>query len=115
MTEFMFVRLREDNEHEGEIFHYWLQLDGNEKAIAELAEALSDEYFEDCFQLRMENPRPEVEVDVLVDEAEGSYMASDQKFTGRLEWPSDQMSQEDWMDVLYKGSIKKCFKGEEED
>jgi hypothetical protein len=111
MTDLMFVRLREKNEHEGETYHYWLQVNGNEAALQELGEALADEFFtdEEEFTLRMEPQRPEHEVDVLVAEAEGTYMACSQKFTGRLQWPNDQMSIDDWQDTLYKGSIKSCF------
>jgi len=108
----MFARLREDNEHEGEVYHYWLQVDGNEEALKELAEALSDEFFQDSFTLRMEPLLTEEQVDTLVDESESGYMDFEQKFTGRIEWPSDQMSQDDWMDAIYKGSIKECFKEE---
>jgi hypothetical protein len=106
----MFVRLREDNENEGENYDYWLQVDGNEEALEELNEVLDDEFFDGEFTLRMEVKRPEYEVDLLVEEAFDGYMESCQKFTGRLEWPSDQMSLEDWQDAIYKGSIKDFFK-----
>jgi hypothetical protein len=107
--ELLFARLREDNEHEGEVYHYWLQVNGNEEALTELAETLRDEFFAG-FSLRMDDLLTEEQVDLLVDETESGYMDFDQKFTGRLEWPTDQMSQDDWMDSIYKGSIKDCFK-----
>jgi hypothetical protein len=113
MSDLMFVRLREKNENEGETYDYWLQVTSNEEALEELAEALDDESFDEAFTLRMEVKRPEHEVDLLVEEAVDGYMESCQKFTGRLEWPSDQMSLENWQDAIYKGSIEDCFKEED--
>lgn len=107
--ELLFVRLRERNENEGETYDYWLQVNGNEDALAELAEVLDDDFFEDT-NLRLEPQRPEHEVDLLVEETQSGYMDLTQKFTGRLEWPHAQMSMEDWSEAIYKGSIEDCFK-----
>lgn len=114
MTEF--VEFFEDNEHEGETWRFWLQLDGNlaelrrlERAIIEVSSAHS---YGCDYELDLDTPVSEHDVDVLVSRSRRGYMKYETKVVGRLKLPDDLVQQSDYgptLDSLYKGEIVKYF------
>jgi hypothetical protein len=110
-----FTLLRERNEHEGETWHYWLQVDGNEEALRQLksfvrvlATREQEEGHEPQYEFT-DDVEDEFVVDTLVRYADGDpscYMPSHQKVTGILELPPEWG--EDGED-LYKGGVKRLY------
>lgn len=108
-----FVKLTENNEHEGETWHFYIPIDGNEAAIGQLLDVTIglDQDIDEGYSLDV-TPIPEVEVDILVKHADTGYMANHNKLTGVLTLPEDfdeRMADED-SDPLYKGQIKEYMK-----
>jgi hypothetical protein len=100
------VKFTENNDWEGETWHFWLQCDGNATALARLLVALHDTYDEDPeYTLDLDNPTDEATVDTLVEHAEGGYMASQNKVVGTLTLPEVFD-----FDDFYKGGIRDYFK-----
>ncbi len=119
MTNLKFVRFDETNEHEGETWTFWLQVDGNEDQLDKLWNLLieanknpdddDEEYEEFAYDLsdRAEETVFEHDVDVLVKRAAGNgYMAAHHKVVGKFTCPD---SLGDGADDLYKGKIRKLF------
>lgn len=109
-----FVKFREYNDHEGESWNFWLQLDGNEEEIAKLEKILRQNDDEGWYKIDLENPIEEFEVDILVKHSDGGYMADNTKVVGKLTCPefSAQDSDEAWewiSDNFYKGDIQRHF------
>lgn len=103
MTEF--VRFHEYNDHEGERWNWWLQVDGNEAQIAKLAGLIDDmDQAEPWFDLTpdMESER---NVDLLVMYSEGGYYDGHNKVSGVFTCP-DKIDE----DTLYKGRIRDMFR-----
>ncbi|WP_405490415.1 hypothetical protein [Nocardia sp. NBC_00511] len=116
-------RFIETNDHEGETWNFWLQVDGNMTALDILGDRLDKlgHLMDWPFTLTAEQEE-EQEVDLLVRFAESGYMAQHNKVNGSLSLPkiftstdftgldygdvTDQVT-----DVLYKGGIKKLFTG----
>lgn len=116
-TDLKFVRLKENNEWEGETWFFWLQRNGNDEALANLAALLdSHPLLSETFTLTLDREKSEVEVDELVKQAvkdydeDGGYTYHDHKITGTFVWPAEEKSVEDWAQDLNKGSIKDFFK-----
>lgn len=115
-----FVRFTEHNDHEGEVWHYWLQVEGNEHQLQKLRNVIQQyEAAQDSepeYQLRLDDPPiPESEVDILVKHTKYryGYNPSDNKVTGTLDVPDDLLADHGYgleLDRLYKGGIKKLFK-----
>lgn len=110
-----FVELTEYNDHEGETWSFWLQLDNNEAELKKLADLLEDEMYEEQLSLSM-TPTPEDEVDILVKHSRGNYMCDHSKITGEFTMPEipegydyDDQS-EFYIEYFYKGGIKDSFK-----
>lgn len=105
-----FVPLHETNDHEGESWTWWLQLTGNEDAMARLAElikeAMADE-FEPAYVMDLASVEPTFVVDKLVEYADSGYYAAHNKVVGTLTVPDDLGED---VDVLYKGRVKDFFK-----
>lgn len=109
----MFVKFTEINEHEGETWTFWLQRDGNEAALAQLADAL-DEFGGDEYHLADTALREDV-VDVLVEHGGVGYRPLHTKVTGHLEVPTnllavDEDSGDVLQDGLYKGGVQRLFR-----
>jgi hypothetical protein len=111
-----FVQFTEFNDHEGETWHFWLQLDGNEHELdkfrhllTETAYGLHEEVLEDLGYVLTKNVEPESVIDLLVrygaDEA-GRYMAQHHKITGVFTCP---VSLGENAEHLYKGRIRQHF------
>jgi len=114
MNEAMFVRFHEECDWEGESWDFWLQLDGNEEELANLAVLLrngevlaedDDEGEDSAYSLNMEAVEPESVVDKLVQYAERGYYQAHTKVTGEFVCPDTLAG-----DRLYKGGIKKFFR-----
>lgn len=107
-----FVRMREINEPEGEAWNWWLELDGNEVQIGELAELISraandgEGYDDFPYELILADHEPESVVDKLVQYAEDGYYSSHNKVSGLFTCP-DSLGQD--ADRLYKGGILDLF------
>ncbi len=111
-----YVKFVEDNDHEGETWTFWLQLDGNEVEMDRLERVL-DEY-----ESRIEGDSeymidtgvelPEHDVDVLVEHGGEGYMANHTKVQGVLTVPDGLIEDTDYgpeIDRFYKGGIKSLF------
>jgi hypothetical protein len=118
MTEF--VLLTEDNDWEGEQWSFFLQLDGNEDAIQRLAEDIKRADFETQWEFPfslLTTPVTEAEVDTVIRfAAEGTdgYMPQWNKVTGTMTW-SEHLDAADLGETLYKGGIRDCFVGGDDD
>ncbi len=112
-TDLKFVRFNETNDHEGETWTFWLQVNGNEDQLDKLWNLLDeanvdgDEDFDFELFNHAEQTVPEEHVDALVEHGNrDGYMAEHHKVTGKLVCPD---SIGEYGDVLYKGDITKLF------
>jgi hypothetical protein len=112
-----YVKLVEKNEHEGETWTFWLQIDGNEANLRRLCDVLaeyeeaSDEASE--YTLDLDVRLSDHDVDGLVEHGGGGYMAYHTKVTGVLTVPEGLLERTEYgpsLDRLYKGGIKGLFK-----
>jgi len=107
-----FVKFTEDNRWEGEVWHFWLQLDGNQAELDKLAvwlekhSALSDD--DDEFYLNLDHTRYEDEVDLLCQEAEPGYMKNHNKVVGIANL-GDLELVDSPDQIFYKGKIEEFF------
>ncbi len=107
-----FVPLYETNEWEGEAWVWWVQLTGNEDALARLAELITEamgDNREPPFKLDLDSAEPTFVVDKLVAYAAEGYHAAHNKVTGTLTVP-DSLGED--ADVLYKGGIQGLYKAD---
>lgn len=105
-----FVKLTEKNDHEGETWHYWLQVDGNRQELDKLEDFLikhAGDAEDFSYELHRYRERYEDEVDILVEESDWGYMKTHQKFKGRLNLGDLSLVTPD--DILYKGGIEGFF------
>lgn len=104
-----FVKFTEYNDHEGETWNFWLQLDGNEVELSKLQSCLISS---DNYQLSAV-PVDESEVDILVKHTDSGYMYYDNKVTGQFTCPEpnlDELVDYEWLDNhFYKGHIMEYF------
>lgn len=101
-----FVKFIEINDHEGETWRFYLQVDGNEKALEELKKRIAAEIKYDEYTLTDER-LTESDVDVLVRHSDCGYMDYENKVTGTLVLPYEKGVTID--EVLYKGGIRDLF------
>lgn len=112
-TEMMFVRFHETNDHEGEAWTWWLQLDDNAAELDKLAALLdaceeASPYADDFpFVLALRHVEPTAFVDRMVRYADDGYYRSHNKVVGIFTCPDDLGEQ---ADVLYKGGIRDLFR-----
>lgn len=100
-----FIKFTENNDHEGETWYFWLQIDGNREELSKLAEFLDEMGVSDYYTLEW-NEWDEAFVDFAVQEGGWGYMNNHNKVTGKFIMPEDE-ADEDW---LYKGGIEDYFK-----
>lgn len=116
-----FVRFHEVNDHEGESWNYWLQVEGNEGELNELYKLLAyieeEQGYESWFSLKITEIEPEWVVDKLVEYAEDGYNMSHNKVLGKFTCPQVLCYDEEPIDLeeqvdnlFYKGGITKHFK-----
>lgn len=111
-----FIRFVEVNESEGELWNFWLQVNGNEHQLEDLAELLLEATFDengnpltkDGLPFALEDDyEDERIVDALVHYAdESGYMPTHQKITGKFTCPTNLGEN---LEKLVKGGIKKFF------
>lgn len=114
MPDNTFVPFVEHNEHEGESWTFWLQVQGNEEGLERLEVLLDDE---ELYEIDLDTELSEAQVDTLVEHGGGGYMAYHHKVTGVLVLPesldSDDVPRSVVMEALdehlYKGGIKGMF------
>lgn len=111
-TGLLFVRFCEVNDHEGETWTWWLQLDGNKAQFDKLAVLLrnaadnGDDMDDLAYVLHLDSVEPEAVVDKLVEYAESGYYAAHNKVAGVFTCPDDPGGH---CDKLYKGGIRDLF------
>lgn len=104
-----FVKFEENNDHEGETWVFWLQVEGNEQEIDRLETILADADEQEEYAL-YEDRLDEHDVDVLVAHAGRGYYNYHNKLTGTLELPGlGDPKAKDLDDLFYKGGIKGYF------
>jgi hypothetical protein len=102
-----YVKFTEENDWEGETWHFYIPVAGNEVTLAVLAATLEsspiDSYTLDLTRI------PEYEVDALVKHTDTGYMADHTKLDGVLLLAPDTMDQlsAHETDPFYKGEIAK--------
>lgn len=106
MSGLRFMQFTEINSWEGETWHFWLQVNGNEAALDALSVRLTEADTEG-YDLG-DRVADEHTVNVLVNHADGDgYMPEHTKCLGQLVLPEDF---DDADKVLYKGGIKDLFR-----
>lgn len=109
-----FVKWEETNDHEGETWFFWLQVDGNEEELLKL-NSLVDDYQGESYYLHSKTWAEEF-IDFAVEEGGWGYMNTHTKVKGVFTCPDYQKSSEglrldEWFDeVFYKGRIEDHFK-----
>lgn len=115
-----FAKLIEHNDHEGETWIFFLQIDGNEENLAKL-KGLIDQYDEDGNEYELSlDPIPEQIVDNLTEHGNDAsgYMPLFNKVTGTLrDFEEGDIVErygegdDTWheLDGLYKGQIKRLY------
>lgn len=110
-----FAKFTENNDHEGETWHFWLQLGGQNTREFKRLEALLDELDPNGEQYSLDmTPVDESEVDILVKHSEQGYMLQHNKVTGNFVCPTIIIDSDDAIEELdqelYKGGIERHFK-----
>lgn len=101
-----YAQLLEHNQHEGETWCYWLQMDGNEVAIDTLVDLIEEEELEDEYEFTGIIAYDfEVEVLLRLGNFGYGYMSQHHKFEGKLEFPNGFQ-----VNDIYKGRIEDFFK-----
>ncbi|WP_063042252.1 MULTISPECIES: hypothetical protein [Nocardia] len=105
-----FRRLIENNDHEGETWNWWLQVDGSEEELARLEELMA-KFDSEFFTLTDDIENREV-VDLLVRYSALAYYADHNLVLGVLTLPdlSRYERADDVTDLLYKGRIADYYK-----
>lgn len=106
-----FIKFEENNDHEGETWFFWLQVDGNREELSKLAELL-DEADTEWYTLYWDEWDEDF-VDFGVEEGGWGYMNYHNKVIGQFTCPTEledgyslsEMCNE-W---FYKGSIRDHF------
>lgn len=111
-----FVRFHEYNDHEGERWNWWLQVDGNSSELAKLHRALddiADSIPYDLWYELSDDEEPDWAVDLLCDYGDegGRYHPLHTKVTGKFTCPG-LTDEDDLNELLYKGGIRDFFKDE---
>jgi hypothetical protein len=104
-----FVKLTEENDWEGETWHFWLQLDGNQAELDKLAVWLEENSQEEGgFTLNLDKTRYEDEVDLLVEESDSGYLRTHNKVVGKADF-GDLSLVDDPAEILCKGHVEDFF------
>lgn len=105
-----FVPFTENNEHEGETWTFWLQLEGNVEELAWLKECVSkgqDDNYDYPYDLDLNTAEDEMIVDKLVEHGHMGYMNSHHKVKGLCTFPESLIVDDG---PLYKGGVEDFFK-----
>lgn len=101
-----YLKLTENNDWEGETWHFFVPVEGNEEALKLLREKVASfggEEFEVDQRLY-----PESEVDLLVKNAEVGYLREYYKLEGKVltQKLREIIADEDFTEKFYKGGIR---------
>lgn len=101
-----FTQLIEHNQHEGESWSFWLQVDGNEDALNELSNLIEEEELQETYELT-DVTIYEWELDTLINYGNFGYgyMNQHHKVAGKLTF-----TDEFHVDDIYKGRIEDFYK-----
>lgn len=101
-----FTQMIEHNEHEGESWSFWLQLDGNEVVIDELMTLIENEGLEDEYEFTGKTIY-EFDVDTMVNHGNFGYgyMNQHHKIAGTITLDNGFQ-----VNDIYKGQIEDFFK-----
>lgn len=105
-------KLTEINDNEGETWHFFIPVPGNEAALDSLAKMLDVRDLEDAYRLS-KDMFTEVEVDTLVKYADNTgYMTEHNKLAGILDIKKLEIALDsnDVYEALYKGGIRDFLK-----
>lgn len=101
----LFVKFTEDNEHEGEMWRFYIRCAGNEEELLKLKALIDTEEEEEeeqeQYTINLERRYTEEEVDLFVEECNDNrhlYMREHTKLDGTFQCPKET-------DSLYKGGI----------
>jgi hypothetical protein len=103
-----FIKFTERNQHEGETWRFYLQVDGNEDQITKLRRLLAGYNVKPSISYELDDQLlEETTVDALVEHGDDEgYMPAHNKVVGRFVCPDDLGHR---ADELYKGSIEEFF------
>lgn len=107
----MFYKLSEHNGWEGETWHFYIPVDGNEDSWAELQKVYEQYKGENTYVFH-QTPIPENEVDILVKHTDSGYMAIQNKVVGKLDIlkiKSITKNDLDDEEPLYKGGVRRLM------
>lgn len=108
MVEKTYVKFTEINQWEGEIWHFFIPIEGNEAAIVELLSYINQQECKMCYHLEMDRSYTEGEVDTIIKNTRTGYMPYNNKLSGRLKNVYDE-APVPGTDILYKGDIKRLM------
>lgn len=102
----LFTQLIEHNQHEGQSWSFWLQVDGNEDALHELEAHIINEDLEEEYEFTGVTIY-EWELDTLVNYGNFGYdyMNQHHKVAGKLKLPNGFQAND-----IYKGGIRDFYK-----
>ncbi len=98
-----YYRLTEHNEWEGETWHFYIPVDGNEEELEKLRSSIDGE----IYKLSKKTYEEDKITTLCEDDDDAGYMAKHNKLEGKFvfEQPSDKNTE-----PLYKGGIRKMMK-----
>nr|DAP16293.1 MAG TPA: hypothetical protein [Caudoviricetes sp.] len=111
-----FAKVTEYNDCEGELWTFWVQLEGNEEQLAHLNRLVEENVYDHILSVDMNCVETEEVVDILVRHAADGYWPSHSKLKGKLKLPKEPKKKTaDWFKEyfyrnLYKGRIEKHVK-----
>lgn len=105
----MCVRFTEHNEHEGETWNFYIDVEENEEAIDRLRSVFGKLQVDEEFELYDDIPLKEVKI--LVKHSRSGYMKFENHLDGKLLLPDDfeEFNENDFTRYFYKGGIRQCM------
>ena len=97
-----YIKFTEHNDHEGEIWIWFLQYEGNEEALKKLRSYIVEHYNDDEYEIDLDERVPENIVDILEKNSPCGYFPTFNKCPGKLD-ASDFGDPDD--NPFYKGQI----------
>lgn len=103
-----YIKFREYNDWEGEVWNWFIPIEGNDKSIEKLKKLIKDSEYS------ISNKEySEKDVDLLIsEESRTGYFNENNKLIGILEIP-DNINSNNISEYLYKGTIRSLMKNKE--
>jgi len=101
-----YYRFTEHNDNEGETWHFYIPVEGNEETIKNLKIFLEENNLEDEYEIS-NKVFTDNETEVLCDNTDSGYMDFNNQLFGKLILPKLEMHKDGYIedDPLYKGGI----------